>query len=62
MQLKDLRIVMDTAREYGMPLPSTTGNTDLYEQMIEAGMGELDNSGVLGVLERMSGAELLADS
>jgi len=59
MQLKDLRIVMDTAREYGMPLPSTRGNTELYEQMIELGMGELDNSAVLGVLERMSGAELL---
>ncbi|MFN2121657.1 MAG: NAD(P)-dependent oxidoreductase [Anaerolineales bacterium] len=62
MQLKDLRIVMDTAREYGMPLPSTTGNTDLYEQMIKLGMGELDNSGVLGVLERMSGAELLTET
>jgi 2-hydroxy-3-oxopropionate reductase len=60
MQLKDLRIVMDSAREFGMPLPTTTGNTDLYEQMIGLGMGELDNSGVLGVLERMSGAELLA--
>ena len=62
MQLKDLRIVMDTAREYAMPLPSTTGNTDLYEQMIKLGMGELDNSGVLGVLERMSGAELLTET
>jgi 2-hydroxy-3-oxopropionate reductase len=62
MQLKDLRIVMETAREYGMPLPSTAGHTALYEQMIELGMGELDNSGVLGVLERMAGEELLPRS
>ena len=61
MQLKDLRIVMDTAREYGMPLPATTGNAALYEQMIDLGMGELDNSAVVGVLERMAGANLLGE-
>jgi 2-hydroxy-3-oxopropionate reductase len=62
MQLKDLHIVMDTARQYGMPLPSTTGNTQLYEQMIELGMGELDNSAIVGVLERLAGAELLGEA
>ena len=62
MQLKDLRIVMDTAREYGMPLPATTETTALFEQMIAMGMGELDNSAVLGVLESMAGAQLLAES
>ncbi len=59
MQLKDLRIVMDTAREYGMPLPATTGNTALFEQMIQMGMGELDNSAIVGVLERLAGMNLL---
>jgi len=62
MQLKDLRIVMDTAREYGMPLPATTGNTALFEQMIDLGMGELDNSAVVGVLEHMAAASLLGES
>jgi len=62
MQLKDLRIVMETAREYGAPLPATTGNTALFEQMIDLGMGELDNSAVVGVLERMAGASLLGES
>jgi len=62
MQLKDLRIVMDTAREYEMPLPSASGNARLFEQMIEMGMGELDNSAVVGVLERMAGANLLDES
>lgn len=61
MQLKDLRIVMDTAREYGIPLPATTGNTALFEQMIELGMGELDNSAIVGVLERMAGVNLLGE-
>jgi 2-hydroxy-3-oxopropionate reductase len=61
MQLKDLRIVMDTAREYGIPLPATTGNTALFEQLIELGMGELDNSAIIGVLERMAGASLLGE-
>lgn len=59
MQLKDLRIVLDTAREYGMPLPSATENTSLFEQMITMGMGELDNSAVVGVLEAMAGQNLL---
>ncbi len=59
MQLKDLKIVMDTAREYGMPLPATSGNTALFEQMIQMGMGELDNSAIVGVLERLAGMKLL---
>jgi 2-hydroxy-3-oxopropionate reductase len=62
MQLKDLRIIMDTAREYGMPLPTTAENAKLYEKMIEMGMGELDNSAVLGVLEKMAQMNLLEES
>ncbi len=59
MQLKDMKIVMETAREYEMPLPSATENTKLFEQMIEMGMGELDNSAVLGVIERLAGINLV---
>jgi 2-hydroxy-3-oxopropionate reductase len=59
MQLKDMRIVMDTAREYGMSLPSAGEHTTLYERMIEMGMGELDNSAVVGVLEKLTGTQLL---
>jgi 2-hydroxy-3-oxopropionate reductase len=59
MQLKDLRIIMETAREYEIPLPTTTENAKLYQTMIEMGMGELDNSAVVGVLERMAGVNLL---
>ncbi len=59
MQLKDLHIVQDTALENNMPLPGTAANTHLFEQMIEMGMGELDNSAVLGVLEYLAGIDLL---
>ena len=42
-----------------MPLPGNTANTKLFEQMIEMGMGELDNSAVVGVLEHLAGVNLL---
>lgn len=58
MQAKDLGIVMDTAREYGVSLPTTAVNTQLFNAMLEMGMSELDNSAVLGVIERLSGVEL----
>jgi len=58
MQAKDLGIVMDTAREYGIPLPSAGIHTQLYEAMLEMGMRELDNSAVLGVIEKLAGVEL----
>jgi 2-hydroxy-3-oxopropionate reductase len=62
MQLKDLRIIMETAREYSIPLPTTTENAKLFETMIEMGMGELDNSAVVGVLEKMASTQLLGDN
>jgi len=59
MQLKDLRIVLDTAKEYDIPVSGTETNTDLFQQMIDAGMGELDNSAVVGVIEKLAGVEIL---
>lgn len=61
MMAKDLGIVLDTAREYGMPLPGTASNTQLYNAMLEMGMAELDNSAVVGVLEKLANVELLGD-
>jgi 2-hydroxy-3-oxopropionate reductase len=58
MQHKDLGIVMDTARTYGMPLPMTAVSQQLYESMLQLGMSQLDNSAVIGVLEAMAGVEL----
>ena len=59
MQEKDLRIVMDTAREYGAPLPSVGIHTQLYSAMLQMGMRDLDNSAVIGVLENLASITLL---
>jgi len=58
MQSKDLNIVMDTAREYGIPLPLTATTTQLFSAMLEMGMGGHDNSAVIGVIEKLSGTTL----
>ena len=58
MQAKDMGIVMQSAKEFGMPLPVTTVTTDLFDQMLELGMGDLDNSALVGVLENMAGIQL----
>ena len=60
MQAKDLNIIMDTSREYGIPLPSAALDAQLFNAMLEMGMGELDNSAVLGVLEALANMNLLA--
>ncbi len=62
MQAKDLGIIMDTAREYGIPLPSAAVHTQLYNAMLEMGMADLDNSAVLGVIEKLAGTELKTQS
>lgn len=59
MQAKDLNIVMETAREYGVPLPATAENTQLFNAMLQMGMQELDNSAVVGVIEQLAGVALL---
>lgn len=59
MQHKDLGIVLDTARAYGMPLPVTSTIMQLFESMLQLGMRELDNSAVIGVLEALTGERLM---
>ena len=59
LQLKDLKIIMETAQEYEIPVPSTMENTKLFQQMIDMGMGELDNSAVVGVIEKLAGVGIL---
>ncbi len=59
MQAKDLNIILETAREYGVPLPGTAENAQLFNAMLQMGMGELDNSAVIGVLEALAGVKLV---
>ncbi len=59
MQEKDLNIVMETAREYGAPLPAAGLHTQLYSAMLQMGLAELDNSAVIAVLEKLADINLL---
>jgi 2-hydroxy-3-oxopropionate reductase len=58
MQSKDLGIVMDTARSYGIPLPATAVNSQLFQAMVQSDMGEMDNSAVIGIIEELAGTQL----
>jgi 2-hydroxy-3-oxopropionate reductase len=58
MQTKDLNIIMETAREYGIPLPSAAVDCQLYTAMLQAGLGNQDNSAVISVLESLANEKL----
>jgi len=59
MQLKDMNIVLDTAKEYDIPISATEKNTEFFQMMIEQGMRELDNSAVVGIVEKLAGVEIV---
>ncbi len=59
MMEKDLGIVLETAREYGIPLPSAALDAQLFRAMLEMGLGDLDNSAVIAVLEQLAGVRLV---
>jgi 2-hydroxy-3-oxopropionate reductase len=54
MQAKDLNIVMESARAFGVPLPSAAIHTQLFNAMVQQGWGDLDNSAVVGMLEMLA--------
>ncbi|HEX7975732.1 MAG TPA: NAD(P)-binding domain-containing protein [Anaerolineales bacterium] len=62
MQAKDLGIVLDTAREFHVPLPSAAIHAQLFNAMLEMDMPDLDNSAVIGVLEVLAGIQLQEDN
>ncbi len=59
MMRKDLGIILETGSAYGVPLPDSALHLQLYEAMLQMGMGELDNSAVVGVFETMANVPLL---
>lgn len=59
MQAKDLGIIIDTAHEYGVPLPSAAVDAQLFNAMLQMDMANLDNSAVIGVIEALAGVKLL---
>jgi 2-hydroxy-3-oxopropionate reductase len=62
MMAKDLNIILETARQYGIPLPSAALDAQLFDAMLENGMGDLDNSAVIAILEQLSGTRLVEPS
>ena len=58
MQHKDLGIVLDTGRAYGVPQPLTALVTQLYTAMLQMGLEEQDNSAVVAVYEQLANLQL----
>jgi len=59
MQAKDLNIILETAHQYGIPLPSAAVDAQLFNAMLEMGFGDLDNSAILSIIETLANTKLL---
>jgi 2-hydroxy-3-oxopropionate reductase len=55
---KDMGIVLETARELGLPMPGTALVTQYLHALVAQGDGELDSSALATILERMAGVEI----
>lgn len=62
MQAKDLNIVMDSAREFGVPLPSAAIHTQLFNAMVQQGDGDLDNAAVVEIIEKLAAIRLIEET
>jgi 2-hydroxy-3-oxopropionate reductase len=51
MHEKDARIVLETAREYGVDLPGFRPVEEAFRRLIDQGKGELDHSALITLLE-----------
>jgi 3-hydroxyisobutyrate dehydrogenase-like beta-hydroxyacid dehydrogenase len=48
--LKDVRLIVDTGRQAGLPMPLSTAHRAVLEEAEAAGYGDLDNSAIIKVL------------
>jgi 3-hydroxyisobutyrate dehydrogenase-like beta-hydroxyacid dehydrogenase len=58
LQQKDLRIVLDSADELGIPLPGTSLVFQLYRALQAQGLGSEGNHALVKALEQLAGTEL----
>ncbi|MDX1802730.1 MAG: NAD(P)-dependent oxidoreductase [Alcanivorax sp.] len=58
IQLKDLRMILDEARDEGLTLPLSQRVFEEYRALLASGHGEVDHSGLLLELERLNGVRL----
>ena len=61
MHLKDLRNVLEEAKELGLDLPLTTRMHQLFQNLVEGGGGAYDHSAALLEIERMNAPARLGD-
>jgi 2-hydroxy-3-oxopropionate reductase len=54
---KDLNIIMETAKNLGVPLPATAVAHELFTAMIASGRGDLDHSAVINIIEDLAKVE-----
>jgi 2-hydroxy-3-oxopropionate reductase len=57
LHYKDLNIVRQTSRDYGVPLPVTSAVHELFTTALVRERGELDHSGLLTVVEDLAGIQ-----
>jgi len=57
---KDLKIILETAREFDVDLPVTRIVEDMFVKLIDGGKGELDHSALLTVVEELSSHSIYA--
>ncbi len=58
LQQKDLRLVLQTADELGVPVPATSLIFNLYRTLQARGLGEEGNHGLIKALEYLAGYEV----
>ncbi len=58
LQQKDLRLVLDTADDLGVPLPGTALVFQLYRALQKRGLGAEGNHALVKALEELSGIEI----
>jgi 2-hydroxy-3-oxopropionate reductase len=57
LHYKDLNIIRQTSKDYGVPLPATAAVHELFATAMAWDRGELDHSGLLTVIEGLAGIQ-----
>ena len=53
VQLKDVDQAIELAGQVGLDMPTLSGNQKLWQKMIDQGWGELDQAGIIRVIEEL---------
>ena len=51
---KDLGIITEAAKDFGAVLPMAERANEIYNDAIEAGFGEIDYTGILAYIKKLS--------